>query len=212
MKPSTVISRCILHPSQILNSEAIKVSSYFSNTLVVAEEKHLLYHQRKSFTSFLNQVKTLTLHSRPWCIFFSVAPRITSTYTLFQSEMVSVYVPMNCPSVLLYTLIFPYQRINSTICGQVLCVFQGSIQNIIFPYLKSSMHACSVISVVSDSLDPMDCSLPGSSVMGFSRQEYWRGLPFPSPGDLPDPGIEPVSPALAGGFFTTESPGKSFYT
>ena len=44
--------------------------------------------------------------------------------------------------------------------------------------------------------------------MEFSRQEYWSGLPFPSPGDLPHPGIEPESPALAGGFFTTESPGK----
>ena len=47
--------------------------------------------------------------------------------------------------------------------------------------------------------------------MGFFRQEYWSGLPFPSPGDLPDPGIKPaslVSPALAGGFFTSESPGK----
>ena len=40
--------------------------------------------------------------------------------------------------------------------------------------------------------------------MGFSRQEYWSGLPFPPPGDLP----EPASPALAGGFFTTEPPGK----
>ena len=40
--------------------------------------------------------------------------------------------------------------------------------------------------------------------MGFSREEYWSGLPFPSPGDLPDPGIEPGSPALAGGFFTTK--------
>ena len=40
--------------------------------------------------------------------------------------------------------------------------------------------------------------------MEFSRQEYWSGLPFPSPGDLPDPGIKPMSPALAGGFFTTE--------
>ena len=39
--------------------------------------------------------------------------------------------------------------------------------------------------------------------MGFCRQEYWSELPFPSPGDLPDPGTEPVSPALAGGFFTT---------
>ena len=42
--------------------------------------------------------------------------------------------------------------------------------------------------------------------MGFSRQEYWRGLVLPSPGDLPDPGIEPVSPALAGGFFITAPP------
>ena len=44
--------------------------------------------------------------------------------------------------------------------------------------------------------------------MGFPRQEYWSGLPFPSPGHLPDPRIKPVSPALAGGFFITESPGK----
>ena len=44
--------------------------------------------------------------------------------------------------------------------------------------------------------------------MGFPRQEYWSGLPFLSPGDLPDPGMEPVAPALAGGFFTAEPPGK----
>ena len=37
--------------------------------------------------------------------------------------------------------------------------------------------------------------------MGFSRQEYWNGLPFPTPGNLPVSGIEPASPALAGGFF-----------
>ena len=40
--------------------------------------------------------------------------------------------------------------------------------------------------------------------MEFSKQEYWSGMPFPSPGDLPNPGIEPMSPALAGGFCTTE--------
>ena len=50
------------------------------------------------------------------------------------------------------------------------------------------------------------CQAPLS--MGLFRQEYWSWLPFPSPGDLPDPGIEPVFPALAGGFFTTEPPGK----
>ena len=44
--------------------------------------------------------------------------------------------------------------------------------------------------------------------MGFSRQEYWSQLPFPSPEDLPDPRIKPMSPALAGSFFTTEPPGK----
>ena len=44
----------------------------------------------------------------------------------------------------------------------------------------------------------MDCSPPDSSVMGFSRQGYWSGLPFPSPGDLPDPGIEPGSRELEG--------------
>ena len=49
--------------------------------------------------------------------------------------------------------------------------------------------------------------------MRFSRQEYWSGLLFLPPGDLPDPGIEPVppvSPALAGGFFSTVPPGKPF--
>jgi len=45
--------------------------------------------------------------------------------------------------------------------------------------------------------------------VGFSRQEYWSGLPCPPPGVLPDPGIEPLSPVLAGGFFTTEPPGMS---
>ena len=50
------------------------------------------------------------------------------------------------------------------------------------------------------------CQAPLS--MGFSRQEYFSGLPFPSPGDLPNPGIEPESPALAGEFFTAEPPGK----
>ena len=44
--------------------------------------------------------------------------------------------------------------------------------------------------------------------MGFSSQEDWSGLPFPFPGDLPDPGIKPKFPALGGGLFTTELPGE----
>ena len=60
---------------------------------------------------------------------------------------------------------------------------------------------------------PMDYSpLPPAPLSrGFSRQEYWSKLPFPTSGAIPDPGIKPeslVSPALAGGFFTTVPPGK----
>ena len=54
----------------------------------------------------------------------------------------------------------------------------------------------------------MDYNPPGTSALGFFSQEYWTGLPFPSSGDLPNPGIEPTSlesPALASGFFTTSA-------
>ena len=63
--------------------------------------------------------------------------------------------------------------------------------------------------VVSDSfVTPGTAARQAPLSMGFPRQEYWSGWPFPSPGDLPDPGIKPTCPALAGGFFTAESPGK----
>ena len=48
--------------------------------------------------------------------------------------------------------------------------------------------------------------------MGFPKQEYWSGLLSPSPGDIPDPWMEFMSPALAGGFFTAEPPGKPVFT
>ena len=56
--------------------------------------------------------------------------------------------------------------------------------------------------------DPTNCSSPGSSIHGILQQKYWSGLPCPSPGDLPHPGIKPVSPAMVGRFFTTEPTGK----
>ena len=51
---------------------------------------------------------------------------------------------------------------------------------------------------------PWTVALQATLSMGFPRQEHWSGLPFASPGDLPDPGIKPTSPSLAGRFFTTE--------
>ena len=63
-------------------------------------------------------------------------------------------------------------------------------------------------SVVSDSATPWTVAHQAPLSMGFPRQEYWSGLPFPTPEDLPDPGIKPVSPASAGRFFTTAPAGK----
>ena len=62
--------------------------------------------------------------------------------------------------------------------------------------------------------DPWTVAHQAPLSMEFSRQEYWSGLPFPSPGHLPNLGIKSVSPALASRFFTTELPGKppKFYS
>ena len=67
------------------------------------------------------------------------------------------------------------------------------------------VHMCLVTQSCGTLCDSINCSPPGSFSLGFPRQEYGRGLPFPPPGGLSDPGIESASfmfPALAGGFFT----------
>ena len=67
------------------------------------------------------------------------------------------------------------------------------------------------LSVMFNSAMPWTVALQAPLSMEFSRQEYWRALPFPPPGDFPNPGSEsasPVFPALAGRFFTTEPSGK----
>ena len=61
-------------------------------------------------------------------------------------------------------------------------------------------------------MSPSTVAHPAPLFTGFPRPEYWSGLPFPSPGDLPTAGIKPTSPALAGDFFTTEAAGKPLFT
>ena len=82
------------------------------------------------------------------------------------------------------------------------------------PPLKDKLHESSVCMHAKSRqscptlCDTMDLAHQAPLSKGFSRQEYWRGLPCPPSGDLPDPGIEPtslISPALAGGFFTTSA-------
>ena len=81
-----------------------------------------------------------------------------------------------------------------------------------FIYIKSLV--CYVLSCVRFFGTPWTVAHQAPLSIEFSKQEYWSSLPFPIPGDLPDPGIKPkslVSPALAGRFFTTAPPRKPIF-
>ena len=77
-----------------------------------------------------------------------------------------------------------------------------------FPLSNVEGHACSV---VSDSVTPWAAAHQAPLSMGLPRQEYWSGLPFPSPGDFSDPEIKAAFPALPRRFFTTEPSGKTAF-
>ena len=92
---------------------------------------------------------------------------------------ICTYMPMHIPKMWVYT---------HTICTHLL-LFSHAVVSDSFVTPWTVLH-----------LAPLS--------MGFPSQECWSGLPFPPPGDLHNRGIEPMLPALAGGFFTTEPPGK----
>ena len=77
-----------------------------------------------------------------------------------------------------------------------------------FTIFLSHCCCCLVTKSGTTLCNPMNCSPPGSSFHGISHARILELVPFPSLGDLPNSGIGPVSPALIGGFFTTEPPGK----
>ena len=82
---------------------------------------------------------------------------------------------------------------------------------IILTNSHTCVRACSVTPSCLIFCDPFVCACQAPPLMGFPIQEHWSWLPFPAPGDLPNPGIEPASPAspvLAGRFLTTAPPGK----
>ena len=78
------------------------------------------------------------------------------------------------------------------------------VLTIFFKNICLSYYVC-VLSHVQLFVTPWILALQAPLSIGFSRKEYWSGLPFPLPGDLPDPGIEPMSSVSAGRFFTTSS-------
>ena len=74
-------------------------------------------------------------------------------------------------------------------------------------YIKCAcVHALSCVQIFAT---PWTVAYQASPSMGFSGQEYWSGLPFPSPGDLPNPGIKPWSPAWQADALSSEPPGNS---
>ena len=78
---------------------------------------------------------------------------------------------------------------------------------VIFFWLKRLVSEVKSLSRVQLFGTPWTVAYQASPSMGFSRQEYWSGLPLPSPGDLPDPGIKPGSPTLEADALTSEPPG-----
>ena len=120
---------------------------------------------------------------------------------------------MDCHSLL--QGIFPTQGSNPGLphCRRIL--YQLSHQGSPTPSLSSfltklKLSFCAVFchSVVSDSATPWTTAHQAPLSMGFSRQEYWSGMPCPPPGDVPNPGIEPGSPALQADSLLSEPPGK----
>ena len=94
------------------------------------------------------------------------------------------------------------------LCHMMFLVIKTATYHIIQPNTHPcSKYMCSLLSHVL-LCDPVICSSPGSSVQGFSRQEYWSGLPCPSLGDLSNPGIKSGSPVLQADSLPSEPPGK----
>ena len=81
-----------------------------------------------------------------------------------------------------------------------------------YALLSFAISVCSIAQSCLTLHDPWTVARQGRLSLGFSRQEYWSGLPFPPPGDLPDPGIEPRYPPLQADALTSEPPGKLFFS
>ena len=121
---------------------------------------------------------------------------------------------VTCMCAQLYTCVCCYIRVRAQLHIHVCAQLHACVLSYIYMCALSYTYMCVLVcSVVSDSATPWTVAHQASLSMEFSRQEFWSRLPFPPPGDLPDPGIKPVtlsSPALASRFFTTMPPGKPY--
>ena len=101
-----------------------------------------------------------------------------------------------------FAIVLIFEKLRNLICSMNLpCYLPISFVNCVCVKLLSHVRFFAT---------PWTAARQAPPSMRFSRQEYWSGLPFPSPGDLPDPGIEPGSPALQADALSSEPPGKPF--
>ena len=141
--------------------------------------------------------------SPPHPVLRTLCPPSQDTHLLSMCQVVPtpLHLPLTCPNP------SPDHDAHGRLKqNKVFAVGQAKMRSRRWTLIQyACMHAQS-LQLCLTLCDPMYPQTPVS--MGFPRQEFWRGLPFPPPGDLPDSGIEPASPVLAGRFFTPEPPGK----
>ena len=129
---------------------------------------------------------------------------------MFQELALAIY---SFPEKYPFSTRFSYFSANNR--AKQLLIISFSICGYLFLFLNLNTCAliccCCLITVMSNLCDPMDCMQPSrSSVHGILQTGTLEWVVSPSPEDLPDPGIKPMSPAPAGGFFTTDPPGKPY--
>ena len=113
----------------------------------------------------------------------------------------------SCPSNLFPALVISENRATWQSCCQMgVFIFISGRLSMKWKWKKVKVKLLSRVRLLAT---PWTVAYQAPPSMGFSRQEYWSGLPFPSPGDLPDPGIELRSPAFQADTLTSEPPGKS---
>jgi len=150
---------------------------------------------------------------------YSSLPLILSKPGLYfkaQFKFLISWIFLPCSIIVEINTSYMYSLLTSWVVWNVTASFllalppPGSMEAI----WKLCVFVCVCVLVLSHSvmfdsfLTPWTVAHQAPLSMGFPRQEYWSWLPFPSTGDLPDPGIKPTSSALTGGLFTTEPPGK----
>ena len=141
-------------------------------------------------------VGKVTFPTEAWCfdtpvLIWQILPELTS-------GQVTVWSLWSDPGLVHSDVIRPCER----------CCSPASSAASVLRWTRVRMRSSSV---VPHSATPRTLAHQAPLSMGFPRQEYQSGSPCPRPGDLPNPGMEPTSPALSGGFFTSEPPGKPLF-